>query len=205
MTKKFLVFLIGFVFLGLIVFAQMPEENFQKTGQAELAKKETVLLQQKAEIEKFFNGMANDAVISYLEMKALKSMVKDFDRTQKQYDQELEFYLFKTATVISNVIRKHLKIYFEMSKEDGQQSDLYFQDSTKQEIRKYFVERTGQDIKVEKCDNSGSQAVFALLFALMLGFFFSFVTFFVVDSLRTIALAGIVAFMVIFFLIYVLF
>ncbi len=204
MTKRFLVFLIGFVFLGLIVFAQTPEENFQKAGQAELAKKETVILQQKTEIEKFFNEMANNTVISGLEMKTLKQMVGEFDKTREQYNKELEFYNLKTAIEIPDVIRKHLEIYFEFEKKEGD-SSLYYGDNQKQEIRRYFIERTGQDIKVEKGNNLGMQAGLAFFAAIMLGFFFSFVTFFVVDSLRTIALVGIVAFMVIFFLIYVLF
>ena len=149
MTKRFLVFLIGFVFLGLIVYAQIPEENFQKAGKAELAKTEAVLLQKKAEIEKFFDGMANDAVISGKEMKTLKEMVKDFDKTQKQFNKELKFYGIKTAAEIFSTIREHLNIYHGTSKK-GNEDLLNHADNSKQDIRRFFTQKTGCDIRVEK-------------------------------------------------------
>lgn len=163
--KKFLVFLIGFVFLGLIVLAQTPEENFQKAGQSELAKREAVLLQQKAEIEKFFNEMADDAVIFGQEMENLKQVVNEFDKRQEQYNKELEFYNLKTVTEIPDVIRKHLEIYF-----DEQETSPYYRDNSNQEIRRYFTEQTGRGIKVEKGDNLGIQFGIAFLMALLVGF-----------------------------------
>ena len=166
MTKKFLVFLIGFVFLGLAIFSQTPEENFQKAGQAELAEREAILQQEKAEIEEFFDSIANDAIISGLEMKAIKQMVGEFDREQKQYNKDLEFYGLKTTVEIFPVIRKHLEIYFDFQK--GDPDRLYYRDGKSQEIRRYFVEKMGWDIKVEKSDNLVSKILCALGGALLI-------------------------------------
>lgn len=150
--KKFLIFLIGFVFLGLVVFAQMSEENFQnfqKAGEVELAKREAVLSQKKAEIEKFFDGMPSDVVIAGKEMKTLKKKVGDFDKTQKQFNKELEFYGLKTITVISPIICELLDVYYGNGK-NGNDSLLNYTDNSQQIIRHFFTQKTGQDIRVEK-------------------------------------------------------
>jgi len=147
--KRFLVFLIGFVFLGTMIIAQILEENFQKAGQTELAKKETALLQKKAEIERFFNGMANDGVISGKEMKSLKKMVGKFNKMQKQYNKELEFYKLEIAIQIPEIIQEHLGIYYGFG-ERANNSFLNFTDNSSQDIRYYFAQKTGRDIVVKK-------------------------------------------------------
>lgn len=155
MTKKVLVFLISFVFLGLVVLAQTPGENFQKAGQAELFNKETALLQKKAEIEDFFNKMVYDTVdkfdhvVSAEEMKTLNKMVKYFDSLQYNYNKDLEFYQLRTATEIPSIIRGLLNVYFGIS-EKRNSDELNHADNTSQDIRRYFTEKTGYNIIVEK-------------------------------------------------------
>ena len=163
--KRFLVFLVGFVFLGSMIIAQTPEENFQKAGQTELAKREAVLLQKKMEIEKFFNGMANDGVISGKEMKNLKKLVGKFDKMKKQYNKELEFYNLKIAVQIPRIIRKHLGIYFN---ERVNKKSLNFGDNPSQDIRYYFTQKTGRDIVVKKSKNYATRIHIGILIGLII-------------------------------------
>ena len=76
-------------------------------------------------------------------------MVDDFDRATKKFDKELEFFKEKTSTWVPDVVRKHLDIYF-FSK--GNQNPTFLNDSCdnkNQDIRLWFIEKTGYDIRIE--------------------------------------------------------
>jgi len=110
--KKALIFLIGFILLGTTVFSQSPGGNFQKAAKKELAKRERVLLEKRAGIERFLDKMTDDGVVSGKEMKTLKKMVEEFEKTKKKFDKELMFYRLKTTTEVPVDVQKILRIYF---------------------------------------------------------------------------------------------
>lgn len=177
--KKTLIFLISFILVGLIAYAQTPEENFKKAGQAELAKRDAVLSQKKAAIEEFFYGMANDGVVSGKEMRTLRKMVKDFNETRSRFiDKELKFYGVITTVDFSPDVQGILNIYFEISREkDGDAGGANFRDNRKQEIRKYFTVRTGYDVRIERSKNWKSRIGVGIALGLFLGFVFGFLVF----------------------------
>lgn len=170
--RKFWIILIGLFFVSGLVLVQTPEENFQEALQTELSARESYLTEKVTEIQKFFDGMSDDAVVSGKGMKTLKKMVKSFDKTKKRDDKELEFYGVATTTDIKSVIREHLKIYFEYSKEDGDPSNFNFRDNKNQDIRRYYVEQKGYDVKVEKSENWGCRVLWGFVVGIVLGFVF---------------------------------
>lgn len=155
MTKKILIFLIAFVFLGTIFYTQEQEQeqeqqilekNFQKAGKIELEKREKNLKQQKKEIEAFLYAMADDAIISKKEMKTLQAMVKEFNKNEKKFNEELSFYKLSTTIEFSPSVYKILNIYFNPSLTNyGDDKDQY--------IRCFFVKLIGKDILVETAKN----------------------------------------------------
>jgi len=156
--KKFLVFLIGFAFLGTIVFSQTPE-NFQKAGKEELAKREKILLEKKAEIERFFDKMADDGVVTGKEMKLLGEMVNKFDKLKNRFNKRLYIYNIETKTNISESIRKILKTYF-LGK------GINYEDDETEVVRRFFIIKTGRDVIIKKSKNLAARFVY--------GFFLGF-------------------------------
>lgn len=177
--KKALIFLVSFVLLGLIAFAQTPEENFQKAIQREIEGREADLLMWKGWIEEFFDEMVCitdsdlDLVISDKEMKELKKRVKLFDKRKKKYDKELEFYEIVTTIDIKPVIREHLEIYFENQEDDP--SRLYYRDNKNQDIRRDRIEQTGYDITVEKSKHWSWYITWAILIGFIAAVIFGIV------------------------------
>jgi len=168
MKKKILIFLITFVFLGVLFYAQeeqqVLEKNFQKAGEEELIKKENDLLQQKTEIEEFFYAMADDAIISNEEMKTLRTMVKEFDEIQKKFNEQLSFYKLRVAIEFSLPVYEILSVYF------NQKDSFDYGDNQNQDIRYFFVKLTGKDISVETVKNYKDRIGSGLLFGLFLAF-----------------------------------
>jgi len=143
--KKFLIFLIGFVFLNTAVFSQTPEENFQRAKKEELAKIEKILLEKKVEIERFTDEIVKDRIISGKEMRILRKMIKEFDELKKNSNRRLCIYNIETKTDISEATRKILKVYFS--------ENFNYGDNEKEDVRRFFIKKTGQDVIIKKSKN----------------------------------------------------
>lgn len=207
--RKALIFLIGFVLLGTLgmVYAQTPEENLEKAGKAELVHREGILILEKAHIEKSFFSMADDAVVSgEKEMKGLRKMVEYFDKTKSRFDKELEFYKVSTSVEILPVIREHLKIYFVWNEEEDKSAGTpYFRDNNKQEMRKFWVERTGYDVKVEKSRDNKAIALLGLVLGLIMGLLAFCITGWIKGLWRKASVVGFSVFAVVFAFMWTLF
>jgi len=170
--KKALIFLIGFTLLGTTVFSQSPGGNFQKVAKKELLKRETVLLQKRAGIERFLNKTTEDRIVSGKEMKIFKKMVEEFEKTKKKFDKELMFYRLRTTIEIPTEVQRILKIYFVKGK-------VNFRDNDAQEVRRYFVKKTGKNVVVKNSKNWKVRILLGIFCglcfaALALGFLSSF-------------------------------
>ncbi len=148
--KKLLIGLMGMVFICGLAFSQT---NFERVAQIETLKGNIVLQGIAEEISDFHVNMANDALISGKEMKTLKKMVSDFDRTRDKFNKELKFYEVRTSASIPEIIRQHLKIYFFSPEKQNPTFLNDYSDNKKQEIRHWFTEKTGYNIKVENARN----------------------------------------------------
>ncbi len=169
MTKKFFVFLMGFVLLGAIAFAQTPQtpqDNFNMAGQTELAKREAILSSAKLDIEIFIDSITSDSIISGDEMGALRNAVTRFDKTKEKLDKKLEFYELKTRVDLAYAIHKILNIYYGEGI-DEDENTFNNADNNKQDIRRFFTERTGMNIKIEKSKDLPKRLVIGFLFGLI--------------------------------------
>ena len=169
--KRLWIVLIGLIFISGLIYSQAPifpvsAESFQKVTQKKLTNRKAQLTQMKTRIEEFFSGMANDTIISGKEMRALRKLVKKFDKTK---NKELKFYEVQTRTNLKLVIRKCLKIYFKDSIEDSIKCN--FSDNKEQEIEKNFVSKKEHDVKVEKTRDWVSAVAIGFLLAVLIVFF----------------------------------
>lgn len=138
------------LFLPALALA-MPEENvenikaknIEKAGVELLKNAENHLNKIKDVIENYVREMPNDNIISLEEMRELRMIMNNFFLAKQEEDARLDFYKLKTSTAIPEEIKNLTKVYFSTG-------SPFFGDNAAQEIKKYFVEKTGEDIVVEQ-------------------------------------------------------
>ena len=79
-------------------FEEYNGENFEKAGQQALQEREEVLIKEKARLEFIVQILAEDRIVTTIEMIDLQNEVKVFNDLKERYDKELELYKKKTST-----------------------------------------------------------------------------------------------------------
>jgi len=163
--QKYIILLICVFFLSF-AFAQTADENFEKTGQAELAKAEGQLGNIKKRISVHLQEMVKDSVIVLSEMKELQTLVNEFHQTRQKSSQHLLFYGKETMEFLCGWEDEILDIYF------GQLLlDLSHKDDPSGTIRKYFIEGTGYNITVSNGYNLYDRLMQGIVLGMALGIF----------------------------------
>lgn len=141
------------LFLPALALA-LPEENvenikvknIEKAGRTELEKAEKYLAKLKNIIENNVDTMPSKepvGIITYKKVYKLNFWLTLFENEKEREDARLDFYKLKTSTAIPEEIKNLTEVYFSTI-------SLHFGDNAAQEIKKYFVEKTGEDVVVEK-------------------------------------------------------
>ncbi len=114
-------------------------DNFLKVGQVVQQGFETKLKVLRDEIDAYVRQMSQDGVIKSNELVVLGQKLESFDTVQAMANNELKFYGLAASVVLNPAYWELIKTY----------RTNYFDDSTSQTIKKFFVEQAGRDIQVQ--------------------------------------------------------
>jgi len=141
--------------------SSQSDSNFLKVGQEKQEKMDSALTQLKNDIDAFFLTIPKDGKVSYREMKTLKKLVKKFNSIRSSYDKKLKFFGLSTTVRLEPTILKHLLVYFTGA--------FIYSDNEEQFIRKFWIERSGRDVIVEKRQYIPPRIAIGLIFGFFIG------------------------------------
>lgn len=156
--------------LAVGVLAKTPEENFQIAGQNLLYEKESELYKLLEEIDKYLNDISADSHISAFELTRLSKKIENFEKIKEKTDKELKLYNLKTKTLFNPEYKKIIQEY----------RDSNYQDNDQEDIRAFFVKRTGRNIIIGSGPGSGYLSFSALLATIF--FWLFLIAAFIVDN-----------------------
>lgn len=156
--------------LAVGVLAKTPEENFQIAGQNLLYEKESELYKLLEEIDKYLNDISADSHISAFELTRLSKKIENFEKIKEKADKELKLYNLKTKTLFNPEYKKIIQEY----------RDSNYQDNDQEDIRAFFVKRTGRNIIIGSGPGSGYLSFSALLATIF--FWLFLIAAFIVDN-----------------------
>jgi len=129
---------------GMVVAAAVADNesvNFKNAGLVEFATRQKILSEKAAAVVTYAEGMPTDGVISRDEILTMRALIAKYGDSLEKANEELAMYGLKFVPDprVLALDAAVINVYHKSR----------FQDSSKEDIRRFFVGRSGKNVVVE--------------------------------------------------------